>query len=223
MLRLVADLHVHTLLSPCASRDMTPGAVAAEAARKGIGMIAVCDHNCTGSIAAVRAAAAGIPGGPFVVPGIEITTAEEAHVLGWFPTLEAAHAACAEVTAGMPADCPVGSASRLSLEETVGLIHRGGGLAVAAHVDRPSFSVPSQLGFIPPGVPFDGLEISAAGAARGRAAAFACHGMPLVSSSDAHFPDDLGAGLTVLEVEQPGFDELSHAIAGRLGRRCAIA
>jgi 3',5'-nucleoside bisphosphate phosphatase len=223
MLLLAADLHVHTLLSPCASRDMTPVAVAAEAARKGIGMIAVCDHNCTGSIAAVLAAAAAITDGPFVVPGIEITTAEEAHVLGWFPTVEAADAACAEVTAGMLSGSPEGAASCLPLERTVSLIHRFGGLAVAAHVDRPSFSVPSQLGFLPSDVPFDGLEISAAGAARGRAAAFASHGMPLVSSSDAHFLAELGAGLTLLEVEQPGFDELGYALAGRLGRRCAIA
>ena len=223
MMLLAADLHVHTLLSPCASRDMTPLAVAAAAAVRGIGMIAVCDHNCTGSITAAIAAAAGMTDGPFVIPGIEITTAEEAHVLGWFPTVEAADAVCAEVTAGMPPGQPEGAASMLSLEQTVELIHRHGGLAVAAHVDRPSFSVPSQLGFIPPEVPFDGLEISSAGAAAGRAAAFAIHGLPLVSSSDAHFPDDLGAGLTVLEVERPGFQELAHALMGRLGRRCAVA
>jgi hypothetical protein len=223
MLRLAADLHVHTLLSPCASQDMTGVVVAAAAARRGMGMIAVCDHNRTGSIAAVRAAAAGMENGPFVLPGIEISTAEEAHVLGWFPTVEAADAACGDVASGMPAEWPAGAASRLSLEQTVELIHRRGGLAVAAHVDRPSFSVMSQLGFLPPDVAFDGLEISAAGAARGRAAAFACHGLPLVSSSDAHFPDDIGTGFTILEVEGPGFDELARALRRRGGRRCAIA
>ena len=80
------------------------------------------------------------------------------------------------------------------------LIHRHGGLAVAAHVDRRSFSVPGQLGFIPPDVPFDGLEISAAGVAQGRAAEFAAHGLPLLCSSDGHFLNDIGCGFTVLEV-----------------------
>jgi len=94
---------------------------------------------------------------------------------------------------------------------------------VAAHVDRPSFSVPSQLGFIPANVPFDALEISAAGAARGRAAAFECLGLPLVSSSDAHFLEDIGTGGTLLDVEAPGFAELVRALGRREGRGCVIA
>ncbi len=115
------------------------------------------------------------------------------------------------------------AASRFTLSETVELIHRHGGLAVAAHVDRRSFSVPGQLGFIPDDVPFDGLEISAAGAARGRAAAFAAHGFPLVSSSDAHFLQDMGTGFTELEVAAPSFEEIRKALGMVEGRGCAIA
>jgi PHP family Zn ribbon phosphoesterase len=90
-------------------------------------------------------------------------------------------------------------------------------------MDRRSFSVPGQLGFLPPEVPFDGLEISAAGAARGRAAEFACHGLPLLSSSDGHFLEDIGSGFTVLEVEEPDFTELCLALRGIGGRGCLIA
>jgi predicted metal-dependent phosphoesterase TrpH len=220
MKRLIADMHIHTALSPCASPEMTPDAIVREAARKGLAVIAVCDHNTAGNVRAVAAAAAGIPGGPVVIAGIEITTVEEVHVLGWFPTADSACAAAGE----LEVDSALASAaSQLTLSQTVDLIHRHGGLAVAAHVDRRSFSVPGQLGFIPPDVPFDGLEISAAGAARGRAAGFAALGLPLVSSSDCHFLDDMGAGTTQLDVAAPCFDEIAMALGMVEGRGCTIA
>jgi hypothetical protein len=115
------------------------------------------------------------------------------------------------------------AASGFSLCRAVDLIREHGGLAVAAHVDRKAFSVPGQLGFFPPDVRFDALEISAAGAARGRAAHFAGIGPVLVSSSDSHFLSDLGASMTALEMEQASFPELCLALAGRDGRRCGIA
>jgi 3',5'-nucleoside bisphosphate phosphatase len=218
MTRIAADLHVHTSLSPCASADMTPPRIASEAIRRGLAMIAVCDHNTAAGVRGVMEAARAE--GPSVIAGIEITTREEAHVLGWFPSAEAAEAAAGflEVDASLAS-----AATQCTLSQTVELIHRHGGLAVAAHVDRRSFSVPGQLGFIPPDVPFDGLEISAAGAARGRASGFSALGLPLLSSSDAHFLEDLGTGVTILEVEEPGFDELARAMRRLEGRGCVIA
>jgi hypothetical protein len=220
MKRLAADMHIHTVLSPCASREMEPPAIVREAARRGLAVIAVCDHNTAGNVRAVADAAAMIPDGPAVIAGIEITTVEEAHVLGWFRTPEDA---CA-VAGALNVDTALPSAaSRFTLSETVDLIHRHGGLAVAAHVDRRSFSVPGQLGFIPDDVPFDALEISAAGAARGKAAAFRAYGLPLVSSSDCHFLEDMGSGFTQLEVASPSFEEIVKALRQLEGRGCAIA
>jgi 3',5'-nucleoside bisphosphate phosphatase len=254
MMRLAADMHIHTVLSPCASREMTPPAIVDEALRKGLAAIAVCDHNSAGNVAAVADAAAARAEGLFVIPGIEITTAEEVHVLGLFPDASSACAAGREVLAGLPlwrpfaahssaAGCRspgqelldgqgsrvgietrmLASASTFSLSQTVDLIHRHGGLAVAAHMDRRSFSVRGQLGFLPPDVPFDGLEISAAGASRGRAADFCVHGLPLISSSDSHFLADIGTGFTALDVEAPCFAELARALRGQDGRGCVIA
>jgi hypothetical protein len=254
MMRLAADMHIHTVLSPCASREMTPPAIVDEAVRKGLAVIAVCDHNSAGNVRAVVDAAAALAEGPFVIPGIEITTVEEVHVLGLFPDPSAACAAGREVLEGLPLWRPfaartsaagsrspaqelvdgcgchldierrmLAAATAFTLIETVRLIHRHGGLAVAAHMDRRSFSVPGQLGFLPPEVPFDGLEISAAGASRGRAADFCVHGIPLVSSSDSHFLADIGTGFTVLDVEAPCFQELARALRGQDGRGCVIA
>jgi PHP family Zn ribbon phosphoesterase len=266
MMRLLADMHVHTVLSPCASREMSPPAIVREALRRGLAMIAVCDHNTAGNARAVAEAAATAAAKAAacraadralplaVIAGMEITTAEEAHVLGLFPDAETAERAAAEVRAGLPLWRPLlsngpsaalrspeqelvdaagnlvgieekmlSAASRFTLSETVALIHGYGGLAIAAHVDRRSFSVVSQLGFLPPEVPFDALEISAAGAALGRAEGFLSHGLPLVSSSDSHFLDDLGVSRTALAVEAPSFAELALALAGAGGRGCAIA
>jgi 3',5'-nucleoside bisphosphate phosphatase len=250
MMSLAADLHIHTVLSPCASRAMRPAAIAREARDRGLSLIAVCDHNSARNAAAVATAAAALEDGPVVIAGMEITTAEEVHVLGLFPDARRAAAAEAEVIAGLPPWRPfarrpeaepeqevvdaagavlsiehamLAAASRFPLAEAVGLVHRHGGLAVAAHVDRRSFSVPGQLGFFPPEVVFDGIEISAAGASRGAAAQFASVGAPLLCSSDAHFLEDIGTGMTLLDVEAPGFEELALALAGHGSRRCVVA
>ncbi len=83
--------------------------------------------------------------------------------------------------------------------------------------------MPGQLGFFPPDVRFDALEISAAGVVRGRAAQFEDAGPALVSSSDSHFLSDMGAAATALEMESPCFAELCLALEGKDGRRCGIA
>jgi PHP family Zn ribbon phosphoesterase len=252
MRRILADLHIHTALSPCAEREMTPPAIVREALRKGLEMIAVCDHNSAGNTAAVCAAARGAA--LAVVAGMEITTMEEVHVLGLFPDAVEAARASEVVTEGLPlwkalttfgpgdavrrpeqelmdADGKVmaieermlGAASRFTLSQAVDLIRAHGGLAVAAHVDRRAFSVVGQLGFLPPEVRFDALEISAAGKARGRAAEFAGSGCILVSSSDSHFLEEIGSSMTALDLEEPSFEEMRRAFYGLGGRGCRIA
>jgi len=253
MIQCGADLHIHTVLSPCASRFMRPRAIVRQALDTGMAVIAVCDHNSARNARAVRLASEAM-GGPAVIAGMEITTREEVHVLGFFPDDAEALAASEEVRCGLPSWRPLlpcapvggartpeqevvdadgnvtgieermlGSASLFTLGETVAMIHRHGGLAVAAHMDRRSFSVPGQLGFLPPEVPFDGLEITIAGVAGGKAAELATHGLPVLCSSDGHFLSDIGTGFTVLDVEEPAFQELALALAGTRGRRCSLA
>lgn len=253
MITCVADLHIHTVLSPCASRQMRPPAIVREAMEKGMAMIAVCDHNSAGNVVPVREASESL-GGPIVIAGIEITTTEEVHVLGFFPDETEALAASEEVRGTLPLWRPLlsrtsaaghhgcaqelvdaegniigiepkmlASASLFSLGDAVKLIHRHGGLAIAAHVDRRSFSVEGQLGFLPPDVPFDGLEVSAAGNLRGRTAEFRERDLSLLCSSDGHFLTDIGSGFTMLDVREPAFAELALALRGTDGRGCALA
>jgi len=241
--RLAADLHIHTALSPCAAEEMTPPAIVREALAQGLDMIAICDHNSAANCAAVQEAARGALA---VLAGLEITTTEEAHVLGFFPDADRASNAGKEVCTTLP---QVTSSSRLfgeqlvmnaagetirretrilstssafSLSEAVLLIKRHEGVAVASHVDRPSYSVISQLGVFPPDSGFDAIEISAAGRRAGRHEAFAALGLPMLVSSDSHYLSEVGAGRTCLEVQDATFHEFAMALRGADGRRCCL-
>lgn len=245
MKRFAADLHIHTALSPCALEEMTPAAIVAAAAREGLGMIAICDHNAAGNVEAAQAAAAA-RGGVSVLAGIEITTAEEAHVLGLFSGAPAASAVAGAVRATLPPAGPqgvfggqflmdasgavVGSddrhlamASGFDLEDAAALIRRHGGLVVASHVDRPSYSVISQLGLFPTTVTFDAIEVSAAGVRMGRDAEFRALGLPMLTASDSHFLSDIGTARTWLDLRDATFDELRLALRAQDGRRCSLA
>jgi PHP family Zn ribbon phosphoesterase len=237
----LADLHVHTALSPCADGEMTPPAIVERALAEGLAMIAVCDHNSARNTAAVQEAAGARLS---VLAGMEVTTAEECHVVGLFPDAGAAAAAGLEVGATLPCtddgyeaffgeqlvldaggaevareDRALATATTLDVDAVVALIHRHGGLAVAAHVDRRSFGVIAQLGFFPDAAGFDAVEVSRHVADDAAAEEpFRVHGLPLVHSSDAHYLAEIGVARTAVRCERPGFDELALALAGREGR-----
>lgn len=246
-----ADLHIHTALSPCADDAMTPLAIAQTAVEAGLDMIAVCDHNTVGNVTAVMEAArrvVEISGrGLAVLAGMELTTAEEIHVLGLFGDMVKAEAAAAEAQATLPV-CAVASrrfgdqrvmdadgntlrldervlsvGTTFALEAAVDLIRRHGGIAVASHVDRPSYSVTSQLGFFPEEVRFDAVELSPVGLESGRHREFARLGCPVLASSDSHFLWDIGACRTEVAAEAVTFDELRRALQGEGGRACRCA
>ena len=241
MRTLRADLHVHTALSPCGGEEMSPPAIVDAALAAGLDMIAVCDHNAAGNAGAVGQAA---DGRLVVIAGIEITTVEEAHVVGLFPTAAAAANAADEVRALLPEvdddytrffgeqflmsargivrgaeTRALALATPLRLEEAVALIKRYGGLAVAAHIDRPTFGVIAQLGFFPFEAGFDAVELSRF-AAPGSPAAAACadYHLPIVRSSDSHYLEDVGCVATELTLEGPSFAELVLAVKSRQGR-----
>jgi len=236
------DLHVHTVLSPCTEiAEMTPRAIVRAALDRGLDMIAVCDHNSARNTAATRRAAEG--SGLTVIPGVEITTSEEVHILGLFPTESDAEAVQEEVYArlfGQNDENVFGyqvvvdeydqvedlderlliGATTLSAEKVVRLIHDGHGLAVASHVDRAGFGIFSQLGFIPEGLQLDALEISKrAGLDSIRTRYPQCRDYPVITSSDAHCLEDVGAAVTVAMMAEPSFQELTKALGNRDGRR----
>jgi PHP family Zn ribbon phosphoesterase len=245
-LRLLrADLHIHTCLSPCGELTMSPRAVVGRARDAGLDLIAVTDHNTTENADAVIEAAAGT--GLAVLPGIEMTTAEEVHILGLFEAGTALGPFQAEVYRNLPdlpsmmrfvddqvivdaADfvsgfCPhcLFGATLFSIQDAVGLIHRNGGLAIACHVDRDSYSIISQLGFIPPGLRLEAVEVSPRRSADEARRDFgALDRLPVVRFSDAHKPEEIGAAVTEFLVDGPALEEIRRALAGEDGRKVIL-
>ena len=100
-------------------------------------------------------------------------------------------------------------ATDLPLQDVIDLIHRLGGLAVASHIDRPSYSVISQLGFIDPSMRFDALEIShAMGIGRARRQYPELASFAMITSSDAHVIRDVGRACTTIFLKEGNVREL---------------
>ncbi len=216
-----ADLHIHSCLSPCASLDMGPQAIVERALQEGLTHIALTDHNSARNLPAVAHCAerAGLT----FFPGIEVTTAEELHLLCYFDTVASAcefglgiersllpvalvESMGEEVVVNADEevedllDFYLGVTSMLSLDEIVKRAVARGGLAVPAHVDKPLFSIISQLGFVPEG-DFAALELSYGAVRANNVSPFEVHGYPLLTSSDSHYPETIGRAFTVLNTD----------------------
>nr|WP_319489093.1 PHP domain-containing protein [uncultured Caproiciproducens sp.] len=185
MIHIYYDLHLHSCLSPCAGEDMTPNNLVNMSLLLGYDMIAVTDHNsCRNIPAAVKAGAAN---GLTVVPGMELCTQEEAHVICLFPTVEASLEFDRYIAERMPKirnkpeifgrqtlmdenDTIMGeeeflllNAASISVNDVQKAVRSFGGTAFPAHIDRNAYSVIATLGFIPPEAGFLAAEISSAG------------------------------------------------------------
>jgi PHP family Zn ribbon phosphoesterase len=236
-----ADLHVHTCLSPCADLTMSPKRIVETGIKKGIDIIAVCDHNSAENVLAAIKASRDTK--LTVLAGMEITSAEEAHVIGLFATYDAVHAlqdlVYENLTAGENDESLFGAqiianefdeieghnkrlligATNLPVGRIVDEIHELKGLAIASHVDREAYSIIGQLGFIPEGLKLDALEISpSTTVAEARERFPEIKKYTLVSSSDAHFLDDIGKTTTQLMIENPTLEELTKAFQDIDGR-----
>lgn len=236
------ELHVHTVLSPCAGVEMIPPLLVQTALEQGIRVIAITDHNATANIAAVMEAARGTD--LIVLPGMELQTKEEVHLLCLFETLEQAAEWQRKVDGWLP-DVPnrpdffgeqyvvdasgefirreerllINSAD-IGLEQASQQIRELGGLAIPAHVDRKANGLLELLGLVPPG--FEALEISRhITPAEAVKAHPQLHGYTLVQSGDVHFLDGF-LGTTQICVEDPCLAEIKSAINAEDGRTLSI-
>ncbi len=236
-----ADLHLHTVLSPCAEIEMIPPLIIGQALRLGLGLLAVTDHNSCENAAALMEA--GRRAGIVVLPGMELQTREEVHLICLFDGIEQALTWQASVYARLPklknreevfgsqlivdADGEfVAFQERLlltsttfSVEEAMAEVSRLGGLAMPAHVDRPAYSLLSNLGFIPPALAAPALELSSRlSPAEARTRFPPLRDWPLICAGDAHRLSEM-QNRTLFKIAEPTIAELRLAFAGQQGRK----
>lgn len=235
-----ADLHVHTVLSPCAQIEMIPPLIVREALEQGIQLIAITDHNSTRNIASVQKAASGT--GLVVLPGMELQTREEVHVLCLFDTLAQAEAFQKEVDLALPAipNQPdffgeqfvvdetgdfIASEERLlitsthfSLREAWEKVTSLGGIYIPAHVNRKTFGLIYNLGLVPEDFPILALEISRHTTPAKAVVEFPqVRGYPLIQNGDVHGLDEF-LGSNIYSIEETTTAELSLAMVGKESR-----
>lgn len=242
---LLADLHVHTVLSACAEVEMIPPLIVQRALALGLAMIGIADHNSVRNAGAVLEAACGT--GLTVLPGMELSSREEVHLVCLFDSLCQAEAWDRIVASALPPlandehrfgaqyvvdatgqhveteERLLSVATALSIEEAVTGVRACGGMVVAAHVDRPSFSLIGNLGLVPAGLEIAGLELS-----RQAKPEQVVRQMPQVAGfgylvgGDAHRLEEMTAR-TMFKVRGATVAELCLALASRHGRRVEIA
>jgi 3',5'-nucleoside bisphosphate phosphatase len=236
-----ADLHIHTVLSPCGDLDMSPRNIVAIAKERGLDIIAITDHNSTLHGPIVRKLAE--PHGITVLYGAEVTTREETHCLCIFEDDDQREAFQNFININLPkiANNPNNfgyqvvvnevdeiieeieplliSALNASIDEVENVVHSLNGLFIPAHVDRPIYSLISQLGFIPHDLNFDALEIFRTTNPNDFLLENKhLNNPPLIKNSDSHYTNEIGSVFTQYLIEEPTIAELKKAFLKLNGR-----
>lgn len=228
------DLHIHTGLSPCALDSMSPNNIVNMAQLMDLQVIAITDHNSCDNVEVVMEVAKDTP--LMVIPGLEVETKEEIHMVCLFKGIEQAKALQKMVYAHLPErrnavkifgeqwlydpeDEEAGKVERLlsfatdiSVDLLVDICLSLDGVCIPAHIDRPSFSLLSNLGMIPEHMPVATLEIS-------RYATMADYDLRypnhlILQNSDAHELGDIGLCQGVLEVDDFSIETIIETLKG---------
>ncbi len=223
-MKLSFDLHMHSCLSPCGGDDNTPANLAGMCALAGLQVVALTDHNTSGNCAAFCSAAKAY--GLLSLPGMELTTREEAHVVCLFPDIDKALAFSQYVRSKLPPipndpfrfgtqvfmdaqDRPLGEesaflagAADIGIYDVSSLAASFSGLAYPAHIDRPAFSLLGSLGLWDPAMGFPLAEVTPH-----------CppdlfdrpdlKGVPSITACDAHYLDQIPDAHQFMEVAEP--------------------
>ena len=240
MKKFRADLHVHTVLSPCADVAMIPPLIVQNALEHGIDLIAITDHNASANVPAVQKAAEGT--NVTVLPGMEVQSREDVHLLTLFEHLDQLEAWQRQVDQALP-DLPnqaeffgeqfvvdetgdfirseprlLLTSTKFSIDEIFERVSAMGGVVIPAHVERFSFGLFPTLGLISEKWQLLALEISRHITPEKAIATYpALHNYELVQNGDVHQLDDF-LGTTIFSLDAPTLMEMKlafHHIDGR--------
>lgn len=240
-----ADLHIHTVLSPCGDLRMSPANIVSEAVKKGVEIIGITDHNTTRHCRLVSRLAA--EKGIFTLTGAEVTTKEEVHCLAFFENFDTLGVFQEFLDDHLPdikndpdffgdqvevdegeniiytEEKLLTNAIGISIDELQQFVHENNGLFIPAHINRSKNSIYSQLGFLPAGLNADALEISwknnPEDFIRGHKELM---GYTVITNSDSHFPESIGTTGTFFRLEKASFQEMRLALRREEERRTRI-
>lgn len=235
-MKVAYDFHIHTALSPCGDGDMTPNNIVNMARLKGLDVIAITDHNTCGNALACMECAKDTD--LVVLPGMEIETREECHVVCVFPDIESASKAEEEISARLPdiknrpdifgkqllmdkEDNVVGekenllvTATSFSVKQVADLVASCGGVSFPAHIDKTSYSVISNLGFIDDSYGFKTVEIKDPLKTEALRGPHQLSRFKIVHNSDAHYLWDISEKENFIEVESLTPDDVIKSLMG---------
>jgi PHP family Zn ribbon phosphoesterase len=218
---------------------MSPKGILTAAKKKGIDILGICDHNTSENSLAIMKAAKKMH--IHILPGMEVTSEEEVHVLALFDDIGNALKLQEHVYQNLPGknheetfgmqvivnekeevlgfnDKLLIGATTIPLDEILRLIHAFEGLAIASHINREAFSIIGQLGFIPDKLELDALEISPSITIEEAKKKYP-YNYPITSSSDAHYPDDIGKSFTSFMLQDGTVTEIKKALKNEDGRK----
>jgi 3',5'-nucleoside bisphosphate phosphatase len=239
-----ADLHVHTVLSPCAEVEMIPPLIVQQALEQNISLIAITDHNASANVEAVQKAALG--SGLTVLPGMEVQSREDVHLLTIFETLDALNIWQNEVDGALP-DKQNNSdlfgeqfvvdeagefirneprllltSTRFSIDEIFERVNTLGGLVIPAHVERTVYGLLPTLGLISEQWDVTALEISRRTTPEKVMETFpTVRKYPLIQSGDVHRLNEF-LGTTIFTLLSPTLMEINMAFKKISGRDVCI-
>ncbi len=236
-----ADIHIHTILSPCADLEMSPANIVQRAKEKSLHLIGITDHNSTKNAWLVKKLAQ--KEGIFVLTGAEVTTKEEVHCLAFFefegqlnqfqhfldenitfipnpdghfgyqPVVDENETILELIPNYLPA------ALKSTIHEVQNVVSGLNGIFIPAHVDRPSNGLFSQLGFVPAGLKMDAMGISKRNSEKDvRKHHVIQKEITLIRNSDAHFLQQIGEIYTLFYMEEMSFSEVKCALNQKDGR-----
>ena len=244
MKKFRADLHVHTVLSPCAEVEMIPPLIVQAALELNIDIIAITDHNASANVSAVQKAAQGTT--LKVLPGMEIQTHEDVHLLCLFENLTELESWQAQVNESLPDTLNRAeffgeqyevdeqgeyirteprmllTSTRFSIDEVFERVNTLGGLVIPAHVERTTYGLFPTLGLLSDQWPILGFEISRHTTPEQARMSFPSIGSyPLIQNGDVHRLNEF-IGSTIFVLEEPTINEIYKALKGEDQREVFI-
>ena len=237
-MKLAYDLHIHTALSPCADNDMTPNNIINMSILKGLEVIAVTDHNSCENVKACMACAENKP--LLVIPGMEVETAEEIHVICLFPELKYADEMQAWVYSHLPKisnnESVFGTqlvmnahddithiekrllltSAAISINQIFEVVEkRLNGVAIPAHIDRQANSILSSFGVMPEDICINCVEIrNKVNKAELVRRHKSLKKIKKIYSSDAHYLGDISERENFIEVDTKSIESIIGLLRG---------